>query len=96
MAQIRLLRGAMMTVMRSFFISAVVQYAAYVVATVNFRAIADEQYVWAWGTSVVFAALSYTIVRHVIKDETWATVLGMMVGGGLGDLSGIWITRHWA
>ena len=39
--------------------------------------------------------ISYTIVRRVTRDETWATVYGMMVGGGLGDISGIYITRHW-
>lgn len=82
--------------MTSFLISMVVQYASYIVLTVNFRAIADAQYFWAWATAVSAAFLSYTIVRRVTKDETWWTVLGMMVGGGLGDLSGIWLTRHWS
>lgn len=81
--------------LNAFWISAVVQYASYIILTVNFRAIADAQYFWAWSTSVGAAFLSYTIVRRVTKDETWATVLGMMFGGGLGDLSGIYITRHW-
>ena len=63
--------------------------------TVNFRAIANVQYAWAGGTAMLAAFLSYTIVRRVTRDETWATVYGMMVGGGLGDISGIYITRHW-
>lgn len=82
--------------MRSFLLSAAVQFTSYVVLTVNFRAIANTQYAFAWATSVGAAFLSYTIVRRVTKDETWATVLGMMFGGGLGDLTGIWLTRHWS
>ena len=81
--------------MRSFLLSALVQYFSYIVLTVNFRAIANVQYAWAGGTAMLAAFLSYTIVRRVARDETWATVYGMMVGGGLGDISGIYLTRHW-
>lgn len=81
--------------MRAFLISSVVQYISYVNLTINFRAIGDGQYFWAWLTSMSAAFFSYTIVRRVTKDETWATVFGMMCGGGLGDLTGIYITRHW-
>ena len=81
--------------MRAFLVSALVQYVSYIVLTVNFRAIASEQYLIAAGTAMLAAFLGYTIVRRLVKDETWATVVGMMVGGGLGDMSGIYITRHW-
>lgn len=81
--------------MRNFLLSAIVQYISYVVLTINFRAIADAQYLFAGGTAMLAAFLSYTIVRRVVKDETWATVFGMMVGGGCGDMSGIWLTRAW-
>ena len=81
--------------MSSFILAAAIQLLQYTVLTINFRAIANQQYFWAWATSVGAAFLSYTIVKRVTKDETWATVLGMMCGGGLGDLTGIYITRHW-
>ena len=82
-------------IVRSFLISAAVQYCSYVNLTVNFRAISKEQYTFALFTAMLATFMSYTIIRRVIKDETWATVAGMAVGGGLGDLTGIYITRHW-
>ena len=82
--------------MRSFLVSAVVQWAAYLVLTVNFRAIAGGHYAYAGATAMLAAFLAYTIVRRVTRDETWATALGMMVGGACGDISGIWLTRHWS
>lgn len=81
--------------MHNFFLSAIVQFISYIVLTINFRAIANTQYLFAASTAMLAAFLSYTIVRRVIKDETWSTVCGMMVGGACGDVCGIYLTRHW-
>lgn len=81
--------------MRNFCAAAAVQWTSYVVLTINFRAIAHEQYIAAGVTAMLAAFLSYTIVKRVIKDESHATLAGMMIGGTLGDLTGIYLTRAW-
>lgn len=81
--------------MRNFLVSAGVQYTSYVVLTVNFRAIAHEQYTFAAITAMTACLLSYTIVKRIQRDDNRTTLAGMMCGGTLGDLSGIWLTQTW-
>ena len=81
--------------MRNFWISAGVQYTSYIVLTINFRAIAHGQYAEAAATAMLAALLSYTIVRRIQQGESKTTLAGMMAGGTLGDLSGMYLTRFW-
>ena len=81
--------------MRNFFISAGVQYTSYITLTINFRAIAHGQYAAAAITAMLAALLSYTIVRRIQNSDNRTTLAGMMVGGTLGDLSGMYLTRFW-
>ena len=81
--------------MRNFGISAGVQFTSYVVLTINFRAIAHEQYAFAAITAMLAALLSYTIVKRIQHDDNRSTLAGMMCGGTLGDLAGIYLTRFW-
>jgi hypothetical protein len=81
---------------KNFFIAAAVQFTQYLVLTINFRAISYEQYAAAGITAALAAILSYTIVKRILKDETRSTVAGMVVGGSLADMVGIWLTRSWS
>ena len=81
--------------LRDFLIGLAVQFTSYIVLTINFRAIASERYLIAGGTAALAAILAYTIVRRIVKDETRATLAGMITGGSLGDMAGIWLTRVW-
>ncbi len=76
-------------------VAAGIQFTQYLVLTVNYRAIAHERYLFAGGTAALAALLSYTIVKRIIKDESRATIAGMVIGGALADMAGIWITRMW-
>lgn len=81
--------------MRDFLLMAVVQFTQYVVLTINFRAIANEQYLWAGGTAATASLLGYTIVKRIVRDDTRYGMAGMMVGGALADMTGIFLTRSW-
>lgn len=80
----------------SFLLAFAVQFVSYVVLTVNIRAIASERYLLAGLTAIAASVLFYAIVQRVTKDETHATLAGLIVGGGLGDVIGIYLTRWWS
>jgi len=83
--------------MKDFFLMAAVQFTQYVVLTINYRAIAHEQYLWAGGTAALASLLGYTIVRRIVKDEDtrYNVVAGLITGGALADMVGIYLTRMW-
>jgi hypothetical protein len=75
---------------------AAIQFVSYVNLTINFRAIAHEQYSIAALTATLAALNAYYIVRLISHEEKGhAALFGMVVGGVCGDLMGIWLTRAW-
>lgn len=84
-----------MTKLRTVAFMAAVQFVSYLNLTVNFRAIAHAQYAVAGLTAGLAAVLATTIVRRVAKDESNSPLVGMVVGGALADMAGIWLTRAW-
>lgn len=72
------------------------QFVQYLVLTINFRAIAHEQYVYAGTTAALAAFLAYRIVRGIAADKSHLALPGLMLGGALADMTGIWLTRNWS
>lgn len=81
--------------MREFGLSALVQFVAYFVLTLNFRAIAHAHIWEAMATDALAAAFSYFIIRRVSHTDGPGVLLGMMLGGSLAAAFGIWLTRTW-
>ena len=81
--------------MREFFLLMAVQFVSYTNLTINYRAIAHEQYWIAGGTASLAAILSYTIVRRIVKDDTRWGIAGLVVGAFFADMVGIYLTRVW-
>jgi hypothetical protein len=81
--------------MREFLLMMLVQFVSYTNLTINFRAIAHEQYLMAGGTASLAAILSYTIVRRIVKDDTRFGIAGLVVGAFAADIVGIYLTRYW-
>ena len=81
--------------MKAFWTMAALQGCQYLVLTINFRAIAHAQYAAAGATAAIAAVLAYTIVRRVTKDESRWGLAGMVFGGSIADMVGIYITRMW-
>lgn len=80
---------------KKFLFFAALQFASYLNLTVNFRAIAHEQYAFAGGSAAMAAILAWVMVRNVVKDESRYGLLGLVIGGAVADMSGIWLTRMW-
>jgi predicted MFS family arabinose efflux permease len=85
-----------MTPLRTFALLTCVQFTQYIVLTVNYRAIAHERYAIAGGTAGVASVLAYAIVRRIVRDDSRWALAGMVVGGSLADMAGIWVTRAWS
>ncbi len=81
--------------MRTAVIAGAIQFVQYVTLTVNFRAIAHEQYAAAGATAAVSALLSYAIVKRIVADDSKYALAGMVTGGAVADMVGIWLTRAW-
>ena len=81
--------------MRNFVIGFGIQFLSYLVLTVNFRAIAESQRGFAMVTDALAVVLSYSIIRRVVKDDSWWTLAGMVTGGSLAAWVGITLTEHW-
>ena len=81
--------------LRDFLLMMGVQFISYLNLTLNFRAIAHEQYVFIAITDGLAVVVSYFIIRKVSKaDNNWALV-GMTIGGSLAGMLGVWLTRSW-
>lgn len=84
------------TRLRPFVTMFALQFCSYLVLTINFRAIAHGQYLMAGGSAAVAAVNSYIIVRRIVKNEEGWGLAGLILGGALADMSGIYLTRHWS
>lgn len=81
--------------MKQFFAFMVVQFVSYLNLTINFRAIAHEQYAFAVVTDGLACILGYTIVKLVNGDKSRWGIVGMTAGGMCAAVVGIWLTRAW-
>jgi hypothetical protein len=67
----------------------------YTIVTVNYRAIAQSRYVACVGTDVLIALGNFTMFKLIIGATTWLELAGYTLGGCLGGVTGIWLTRRW-
>ncbi len=82
--------------MIDFAYSAAVLFLSYVLATVNIRAIAHKQYLFAAITDATIPLTTFFLVQQITNADSWTTAAGMAFGGACSSLVGIWITRHWS
>lgn len=74
---------------------AALQFVNYLNLTINYRAVAHEQYVAACASDGIACLLSYTLVKRISGDKSRLGVVGMTVGGMCAAVVGIWLTRAW-
>jgi hypothetical protein len=72
-----------------------VQFLAYLNLTVNYRAIALDQPLFAMLTDGLAVLLGVTIIRRVSRTDSSLELAGMVVGGSLAAYVGIALTRAW-
>ena len=81
--------------MRNFLSFAALQALAYFVLVANIRAIAHLNYMAAVITESGYLLIQWTVVRRMVKVEGNAAMIGYIVGGTIGSLFSMWLTRGW-
>lgn len=81
--------------MRDFLIAGALQFVAYFVVTLNYRAISAGMITEAIITDSACALVSFYIVKRITQHEGYWTLVGMIVGGGLASALAILATPGW-
>ncbi len=80
----------------SFFQMFSVQMIQYCIVCISYIALSKENYLITAITDTICGINSFFIIKKIIKsDETVGTdAFGYVVGGTLGSLLAIWISKH--
>jgi hypothetical protein len=73
------------------------EFVSFFVISANFRAIAIGNYYYAGATDFMTLIQNFAIGKLMMDDErmrTWYVGLGAAVGGTLGTLFSIYVTKH--
>lgn len=81
--------------MRPFLFFAFLQATNFLLITINYRAVAHVQYVWAALTDGAICLLSWTLLKKIASADGWPSRIGYACGGMGGSILGIWLTRVW-
>ena len=70
------------------------QMFSFAIITINCRAVAQANYFWSIVSDLIIAALSYFVVRKIMKskDSIYQWV-GFTIGSAVGTLIGIWLSK---
>lgn len=81
--------------MRNFLSFAALQALAYFILVANIRAIAHLNYPFAVLTESTYLLVQWTVVRRMVKVEGASAMFGYIVGGTIGSLLSMYLTRTW-
>lgn len=71
------------------------QFANYTVAVLNIRA-ASHAKIWLTGlTDLVFCVVNFYLIQKVATAHSPYEMLCYGVGGALGAMFAVWLTKHW-
>ncbi len=73
-----------------------IQAVSYCLITFNYRAIAQASAANAVGSDLLFASMSFFVIRKIARTESSViSWLGYSAGSGVGTLAGIVISKWW-
>ena len=81
--------------MRNFVSFGALQALAYFVLVANIRAIAHLNYPFAVVTESSYLLIQWTVIRRMVAVESTSAMCGYIVGGTIGSLFSMWLTRAW-
>lgn len=74
---------------KTFILFTLVQSIAYVVLVYNFRVIALGDIKKALITDAIYASIFFLLVKRISKDDSWAALVGYVVGSLIGTYLGM-------
>ena len=82
--------------MRAFLLLFVLQFAFYLVVTIDYRAVSTKKYGAVVATNMVLPALAYGLTRVIATtDAGWTGVVAVSIAGAASAVLGVWLTEHW-
>lgn len=71
------------------------QMISFAIISINYRAVAQANYIWSISTDVIIAALSYFVIRRIAKStcNSIAQWTGFTIGSATGTAIGIFISK---
>lgn len=71
-----------------------VQLLVYFIFSVNARALAQGRTFWTFSSDLVYAAVSYYVIKNVAKNESRWGQVGYVLGGAWGSVLAILLTKY--
>jgi hypothetical protein len=68
-----------------------IQFFLYFLLTCNFRAVAKGHYILTVITDIIISAVQFFLIKRIAESGTMFAFAGMVSGGGLGSVTGIYI-----
>lgn len=81
---------------KNFFILFGLQLWNYSVATMSWRAVAQANYLSSVIIDTIYGAAAFFIIKRVAnqEDRSYWGFIGYSLGGGLGTVTGIWLSKQ--
>ena len=82
---------------KAFCLMFAIQFIQYCICSISYRAMAQARYGATFVTDVVFGLNSFFIVKKIAQEEKetqTAAAFGYTLGGALGSLLAIWLTKR--
>lgn len=80
--------------MKSFCLMFFSQLFAYLLITLNYRAVAHGSYVGTAASDLAFAAFNFGLIKRIAKSDSVSAWAGYTLGGCCGSLLGILASNH--
>jgi hypothetical protein len=80
-----------------FSLMFVAQLVSFFIIVANTRAFTHGSYGWTTVTDTMFSAQAFCLGKLMMEDpngRTWWSGLGMTIGGTIGSLLAIFVTKH--
>jgi hypothetical protein len=71
------------------------QMISFAIISINYRAVAQANYIWSILTDIIVAALSFFVIRRIAKSNcnSIAQWLGFTIGSATGTAIGIFLSK---
>jgi hypothetical protein len=72
-----------------------IQFVSYFILVFNIRAVAKLHYTAAIFTEAAHLLILWFVIRRVVESDSMGALFGYVVGGTLGTLASMYLSRKW-
>ena len=82
---------------KTFLIAAATEFISFFLVVVNTRAYTQGLYFWTFVTDSFFISQAFFVAKWMVEVKqarSLTAYFGFLLGGTLGSLTAIWVTKH--